>query len=95
MTAKPLRFEDVRVDVEPPLRNSSWWYVEDPATKTTIAIENPRLEADGDEDGTWYAPTYDSIRILENGEWREATEEESDDYSDDVLAWLRASDWER
>lgn len=94
--SKPLRFEDVHPPAEPKLNQlRNFWYVEEPTTKTIIAIENPHLEADGDEDGIWYAPAYDGLKILDNGEWRDATDEEGDEYSDDVHDWLRALDWSR
>lgn len=89
-TSKPLRMEDY---AGPQPLPGCWWYVQAGDTNAAIAIKNPHLEADGDEDGIWYDPSYDALRILENGEWRELTDEESDEYTDDVYAWLRACDW--
>lgn len=94
MKSAPLRFGDVSVDDELP---GCWWYCAN-ENGTTIAIENPRMEADGDESGVWYAPEYDSFKIRDNTThpptWRKLTDEEDDEFGDDVREWLRHCDWE-
>ena len=60
-----------------------------------IAIENARLEADGDESGTWFAPEYDSLRIRDGEAWRELTEDEEVEHHDEIRQWLRSQEWER
>lgn len=76
-----------------PKLDGCWWFAKAQDTGVEIAIENPHMEADGDEDGIWYAPAFDSLRILDNGEWREPTDEEGDEYTDDVHEFLRHAEW--
>lgn len=71
-----------------------WWHVRAIDTGVGLAIENPRMERDFDDDGSsWMAPAYDELKVLDAGEWRDATDEESDEYADDVNEYLRYSDW--
>jgi len=90
--SKPLRMEDAH-DPKIPHRDVIWW-MQASDTGVIVGAKNPHMEADGDEGGIWYAPTHDGLVIVENGEIRDATRAEEDEYSDDVHDWLRACDWE-
>lgn len=52
-----------------------------------IRVLNAQWEADADEDGTYYYPSWESWTI----DGREPTDEESDEYDDDIRQAVRAS----
>jgi hypothetical protein len=55
-----------------------------------IGVVNPRMEPDGGDDGSLsYYPTWD--RILVNG--KEATDDQKDEITDDLVETLRREDW--
>jgi hypothetical protein len=51
----------------------------------TFVVKQPRWEADGDEDGIWHVVVFDGFTLDD----REPTDEESDDYTDDLRAAVR------
>jgi hypothetical protein len=55
-----------------------------------IAVVNPRIEADGDEDGIHYSPTFDYLEV--DGE--RANAEQEDEYTDIIMKALRYEDFE-
>lgn len=60
--------------------------IEENGATRFVDVANPRMEADGDEDGIWYAPTFDSFTI----DGREPTAFECDDLSDELRDEIRA-----
>jgi hypothetical protein len=88
---KPLRMEDIENQKIP--HRGLIWYMRASDTGVIVGVKNPRMEADGDDDGIRYTPAHDGLVIVDDGMLREPTDEESDEYSDDVYAFLLTCDW--
>lgn len=68
--------------------NTVWWFFTH-IDGRVVSISNPRIEADGDESGTWYWPVYDEMQV--NGV--KATDDEHDELHDHIMEHLKATDW--
>jgi len=67
-----------------------WWIFEDDEGNE-IAVSNPKMKPDVDDDGHHYEiAAWDKMRV--NGE--DATELQEDTYSDDLRDSIRNMDWE-
>jgi hypothetical protein len=84
------RMEDY--DGDQPLAGN-WRYCRASDTDVVIAIENPYMEPDCDGDRVYYTPTFKAFLLLDGGEWRAPTDEEDDEYTDDIYEWLRTAEW--
>ena len=94
MPTQPLRFEEATPPAIPP-GSARWWYCRARDTRIEIAIENPRIVPDRNDDGVpFYSTAHDGFLIFDAGAWRDATVDERDEYGDDVHRWLRAADWD-
>lgn len=72
-------------------RYSIWWIYRHETTNEEIAIKNPRMEPDVDDDGHHYhSPAWDEMTV--NGE--PATDDQEDEFSDDLRECLRQTDWD-
>lgn len=92
-TDQPIRLESIDAQTCDE-HGTIWTYATAGDTGVRLAIAGAHMEPDGDEDSTWLEPTFDALKIVDESALRELTDEEADEYTDDVRTFIRCMDWE-
>lgn len=86
-----LRFDEAAPPIEAPRDDghTRYSYCRAEDTGALIAIKNPRIEPDWTDDGSPIdVGELDGFFVFDAGGWRAPTEEECDDYMDDIRRYV-------